>query len=120
MNMDPLSAIHRIALKVSAWQKAQEGGYSVTKKAERVPEVSELRQEIKSLGVVELDYFSEGLDCIQCAQASRAAIVLGWTGFIDLLQNKIGKDNYAALNSILRASFPGIYKKRSHIACKND
>ena len=118
--MDPLFLAKRIALKASLWQKAQESAYVVTKRAERVPEVSELRQEIKSLGVVELDYFAEGLDCIQYAQAARAAIVLGWTGFIDLLQNKIGKDDYAALNSILRASFPGIYKKRSQIACKND
>ena len=54
------------------------------------------------------------------AQAPRAAIVLGWTGFIDLLQNKIGKDNYDALNATLRTSFPGVYKKNSSITCKND
>ena len=120
MNMDSLSIIHRIALKASAWQKAQEGGYVVTKKAERVPEVNELRQEIKSLGVGELDYFSEGLDCIQYAQAPRAAIVLGWTGFIDLLQNKIGKDNYDSLNTILKTAFHGVYKKKSQIATKQD
>jgi len=120
MKTDLLSIAHRLALKASTWQKVQEGGYVVTKKAERVPEVNELRQEIKSLGVVELDYFSEGLDCIQYAQASRAAIVLGWAGFIDLLQNKISKDNYIGLNSILKIAFHGIHKKKSQITNKQD
>jgi hypothetical protein len=118
--IDSLSVARNIVLKASIWQKAQEGAYVVTKRAERVPEVNELRQEIKSLGVAELDYFSEGLDCIQYAQASRAAIVLGWTGFIDLLQNKIGKDNYDSLNAILKTAFHGVYKKKPRIATKQD
>jgi len=118
--MDSLFLAKNIASKISAWRKAQEDAYVVIRRAERVPEVSELRQEIRSLGIVELNYFAEGLDCIQYAQAPRAAIVLGWTGFIDLLQKKIGKDNCSALNSILKTSFPGVYKKSSSVTCNND
>lgn len=89
--------------------------FAIKKRPERVPEVSELRAEIKQLGVTELSYFEEGLDCIQFAQASRASIVLGWTGYIDLLQKKVGEDGFNSLNSILKSDFSGVYKKAKQI-----
>lgn len=109
-----------VAEKAAAWRNTQADGLVVTRRAERVPEVSELRHEIRALGVKEFKYFSEGLDCIQYAQAPRAAIVLGWTGFIDLLQNRIARDNFAALNAILKTEFHGVHKKVGHIKTKED
>ena len=85
-------------------------GVAVSRGPERVPEVNELRREIKALGVPELSYFDEGLDCIAYAQASRAAIVMGWTGYIDLLQKKIADDSFVALNGILKTEFAGVHK----------
>jgi len=41
--------------------------------------------------------------------------LLGWTGFIDLLQSKIGRDNYTSLNSILKLEFHAVHKKVGHI-----
>jgi hypothetical protein len=96
--------------------RALEGaGAAVTRGPERVPEVNELRSEIKALGVPELRYFEEGLDCIAYAQASRAAIVMGWTGYIDLLQKKMADDGFLALNGIMKAEFRGVYNKAGKI-----
>lgn len=117
--MDNLALIRVIADRASRWRTQQSEGYAISKGPERVPEVSELRGELRALGVTEFKYFSEGLDCIQYAQAPRAAIILGWTGFIDLLQNRIGRDSFAALNAILKVQFHGVYKKQSQIRTKD-
>lgn len=103
--MDQLDDTQDFVKRLVRWRASQAAGYSVSRGPERVPEVSELRKSLLSLGVKDLMYFDEGLDCIQYAQAPRAAIVLGWTGFIDLLQTKIGSDNFVALNAILKRSF---------------
>jgi hypothetical protein len=120
MTMDSLDCVRTFAERIAIWQQSNAERFVVVRRAERVPEVSDLRKEIQSLGVKEFKYFSEGLDCIQYAQAPRAAIVLGWTGFIDLLQNRIGRDNFKALNSILKTEFHGIYKRKPCIYNKKD
>ncbi len=94
--------------------------FTVKRGAERVPEVNELRAEIKKLGVEDLTYFEEGLDCIQYAQASRAAIVLGWTGLIDLLQTKVVGPDLATLNANLNVWFHGIARKISRVQTIDD
>ncbi len=113
--MDNLDAVRSFAERISSWRTHHTQGYVVSRGPERVPEVSELRRNLLSLGITDLKYFDEGLDCIQYAQAPRAAIVLGWTGLIDLLQSKIGQDNYTFLNSILKIEFHAIHKKVGHI-----
>jgi hypothetical protein len=113
--MDYLDGAQDFVTKLVRWRAIQADGYLVSRGPERVPEVSELRRSLVSLGTKDLKYFDEGLDCIQYAQAPRAAIVLGWTGFIDLLQSKIGRDNYASLNSILKLEFHAVHKKVGHI-----
>jgi hypothetical protein len=118
--MDPLEQAKAFALRVGSWTELQRESYGVARRPERVPEVNELRQRLKSLGVKELDYFSEGLDCVQYAQAPRAAIVLGWTGFVDLVQAKMERDKFAALNAILKLEFHGIYKRYGQIKSRTD
>ena len=118
--LEQLDLIKSFTFKIASWTHKQENDFVVTKRAERVPEVNELRREIRSMGVYELKYFEEGLDCIEYAHAARAAIVMGWTGFIDLLQNRIAKDNYRELNAILKLRFHGIYKKCSSIKDRDD
>jgi hypothetical protein len=101
--------------------KALEGsGVAVSRGPERVPEVNELRREIEAMNVPELSYFDEGLDCIAYAQASRAAIVMGWTGFIDLLQKKIAGDGFVALNGILKVEFPGVHRKAKQVGSTDE
>ena len=102
------------------WRATQAEAYSVSRGPERVPEVSELHRQLRSLGVKDLGYFAEGLDCIQYAQASRAAIVLGWTGFIDLLQLKLAREDYSSLNAVLKAAFHAIHKKVGAIKTRSD
>lgn len=118
--MDQLDDTQDFVKRLVRWRASQAAGYSVSRGPERVPEVSELRKSLLSLGVKDLMYFDEGLDCIQYAQAPRAAIVLGWTGFIDLLQTKIGSDNFVALNAILKTEFHGVHKKVGNIKDRND
>lgn len=117
--MNDLALIRTIADRASRWRAQQSEGYAISKGPERVPEVSELRGELRALGVTEFKYFSEGLDCIQYAQAPRAAIILGWTGFIDLLQNRIARDGFVGLNAILKLDFHGVYKKVSQVKSKD-
>jgi hypothetical protein len=118
--MDQLDDTQQFVTRLVQWRAAQAAGYLVTRGPERVPEVSELRSSLLALGVKDLRYFDEGLDCIQYAQAPRAAIVLGWTGLIDLLQTKVGRDNFASLNAILNVGFHGVYKSAGKIKDRNE
>jgi hypothetical protein len=118
--MDNLDAVRSIADKVSSWRATHTQGYVVSRGPERVPEVSELRASLMALGVKELKYFDEGLDCIQYAQAARAAVVLGWTGYIDLLQSRIGRDGYTNLNGILKTEFHAVYKRAGKIKDRDE
>ncbi len=118
--MDYLSNLERLHSSVQRFRGSVAANYTVEKSPQRVPEINELRQEIKLLGVGDLSYFEEGLNCIEFAQASRAAIVLGWTGFIDLLQGKMSQDQYASLNAILKSDFAGVHRKKSRIATRGD
>jgi hypothetical protein len=118
--MDHLDSAREFVTRLARWRAIQADGYLISRGPERVPEVSELRRSLLSLGVKDLKYFDEGLDCIQYAQAPRAAIVLGWTGLIDLLQLKIGRDGYASLNSILKTEFHAIHKRLGHIKARED
>jgi len=118
--MDNLDAIRAVAERISSWSAIQKQSYVASKRPERVPEVAELRASLVALGVKELSYFEEGLDCIQYAQAARAAIVLGWTGFNDLLQSKIASDGFAALNGILKVEFHGVHKKAGAIKSREE
>ena len=99
-----LTRANQLVEAVRRIQKTEIPSVSVLRGPKRVPEVNELRAEIKALGVSQLSYFEEGLDCIQYAQASRAAIVMGWTGFIDLLQSKklgiLGTHAYKQLDAM--------------------
>jgi len=113
--MEYLNKLEQLVGAANRISRSDVNRFAVKKRPERVPEVSELRAEIKQLGVRELSYFEEGLDCIQFAQASRASIVLGWTGYIDLLQKKIGEDGFTKLNAILKSDFGGVYKKAGKI-----
>jgi|GEM_PF-4978527 len=74
--MDYLDGVQDFVTKLVRWRAIQADGYLVSRGPERVPEVSELRRSLVSLGPKDLKYFNEGLDCIQYAQAPRAAIVL--------------------------------------------
>jgi hypothetical protein len=65
-----------------------------------------------------LSYFDEGLDCIQYAQASRLSIVGGWTGLIDLLQSRLERDSFVALNSIIKMEFHAVHKKVGQIGTR--
>jgi hypothetical protein len=116
--MDQITTARLLAERAAKWRESYSQSYAVTRGAERVPEVNELRRELVTLGVKEVDYFAEGLDCIQYAQASRAAIVLGWTGYIDLLQDRIGRDSFAALNAMLKMEFHGVHKKAGQVTSK--
>jgi hypothetical protein len=118
--MDHISKARDVALSAAKWSELQASSYGVAKRPERVPEVSELRRRIKALGVKDLDYFDEGLDCVQYAQAPRAAIVMAWTGFIDLLQLKFDRDKYTDLNAILKLEFHGVYKRVGQIKTRED
>ena len=109
--MDTLSSTLAYVKRVAEWQTTQAGPYTSLRRPERVPEVGELRLELRGFGIKELKYFDEGLDCIQYAQAPRAAIVLGWTGFVDLLQARIARDGFVGLNGILKTEFHGVYKR---------
>jgi hypothetical protein len=109
--MEQLRIAEEFVTKLVRWRVAQTDLYEVSRGPERVLEVSDLRRNLRSLGIKDLDYFDEGLDCIQYAQASRGAIVLAWTGLVDLLQAKIGRDGYVSLNAILNTAFRGIHKK---------
>jgi hypothetical protein len=118
--MDSLAYAKKVALRAAKWSELQEDSYGIARRPERVPEVSELRQRIKALGVKDLDYFGEGLDCIQYAQAPRAAIVMAWAGFIDMLQLKFDRDKYAALNAILKFDFHGVHKRLGQVKTRDD
>jgi hypothetical protein len=118
--MDSVDAARNFAGRVAFWRAAQTDGYVVTRGPERVPQVRELKQELLKLGIKELKYFDEGLDCIQYAQAPRAAIVLGWTGFVDLLEGKLERDTFNGLNAILKMEFHGVHKKIGHITSKKE
>jgi hypothetical protein len=59
-----------------------------------------IRTKIEGLNVELPSYFDEGINCIQYAQAPRAAIVLDWTGFVDLLTQRFVRE-LDALNSAL-------------------
>ena len=113
--MDRLSSALAYVKRVAEWRSAQGASYVNVRRPERVPEVSELRRDLLTLGIKELSYCDEGLDCIQYAQAPRAAIVLGWTGFIDLLQARIARDGFVALNAILKTEFHGVHKRAGKI-----
>lgn len=113
--MDSLDQAKEFAVRAAKWVEVQQNSYGASKRAERVPEVSELRQRLLALGIKDLDYFGEGLDCIQYAHAPRAAIVLAWTGFIDLLQLKFERDSFNQLNGILKMEFHGVHKKLGQI-----
>lgn len=118
--MEELRIAEGFVTKLVRWRAIQADAYGVSRSPERVPEVSDLRRSLRSLGIKDLNYFDEGLDCIQYAQASRGAIVLGWTGFIDLLQSKVARDDYISLNAILKTAFHGIHKKLGQIRTRND
>jgi hypothetical protein len=97
------------------WRAHEAEAYTVKRGPERVPEVNELRRNLRALGVADLSYFGEGLDSVEYAQAPRAAIVLAWTGLMDLLQSKLARDAFAALNAILKTEFHGVYKRIGQI-----
>ena len=118
--MEYLTRVKQLVRAVSRIRKLEGAAVSVSRGPARVSEVNELRAEVKALGVSDLSYFEEGLDCIQHAQASRAAIVVGWTGFVDLLQKKIGEDGFVALNGILKQEFRGVYKKIKRISATGE
>ena len=118
--MDSVDAARDFAGRVASWRAAQTTGYVVVRGPERVPQVRELKQELQKLGIKELKYFEEGLDCIQYAQAPRAAVVLGWTGFIDLLETRLERDTFKDLNAILKMEFHGIYNKVGHLRSRKD
>ncbi len=118
--MDTLEQTKSLALRLANWTYQQKDAYAVARRPSRVPEVNELRQELRQLGVKEFRYFEEGLDCIEYAQASRAAIVLGWTGFVDLLQLKLQKDSFTALNGILKTDFHGVHKRCAQLKTRDD
>jgi hypothetical protein len=69
-----------------------------------------IRNSLAQLPLVEKKYFNEGLSCIQFAQAPRAAIVLGWTGFMDVLHNRLARD-LVALNQAFAKKFPKLHSK---------
>jgi hypothetical protein len=118
--MDSVDAARDFVGRVASWRAAQTSGYVVVRGPERVPHVSELKQDLLKLGIKELNYFEEGLDCIQYAQAPRAAIVLGWTGFIDLLESRLERNTFSELNAILNTDFHGIYKKLGHVKSRKE
>lgn len=118
--MDYLQKVESLVDAVNHLAKFDVSALTVVRGPARVPEVNELRSELKLLGLKSLEYFAEGLDCIEYAQAPRAAIVMGWTGYIDLLQKKISDDSFGALNAILKLSFHGVYKKCSQIKSIDD
>ncbi len=118
--MDYLTRARELVEAIARLKELVIPSVTVSRGPQRVPEVNELRREIKDLGVSQLSYFEEGLDCIQYAQASRAAIVLGWTGFIDLLQKKLAVDGFVALNGILKSGFRGVYNKVKKLSSTND
>jgi len=64
-------------------------------------QTQKIKQDLTALGVTQLSYFSEGLNCIQFAQAPRAAIVLAWSGFVDLLHQRFARD-LPAFNAALK------------------
>jgi hypothetical protein len=68
----------------------------------------EIKHRREQLGVTQLDYFNEGLNCIQFARAPRAAVVLGWSGFVDLLHQRFSRDP-VAFNSLLRSYRPRLH-----------
>jgi hypothetical protein len=68
----------------------------------------EIKDRLEKLGVNQMDYFNEGLNCIQFARAPRAAVVLGWSGFVDLLHQRFLRD-LAAFNSTLRSHRPRLH-----------
>jgi hypothetical protein len=70
----------------------------------------EIRNSLAKLPLSEKKYFNEGLACIQFAHAPRAAIVLGWTGFMDVLQSRLSRDP-VVLNQAFAKKFPKLHSK---------
>jgi hypothetical protein len=70
----------------------------------------QIRNSLAKLPIPQKNYFSEGLNCIQFAQAPRAAIVLGWSGFMDVLHDRLLR-NLTGLNQALAARFPKLHSK---------
>lgn len=118
--MDSVDSARAFVERVASWRAAQTSGYVVVRGPERVPQVRELKQGLQKLGIKELNYFEEGLDCIQYAQAPRAAIVLGWTGFIDLLESRLERNAFTELNAILKTDFHGIHKTLGHVKSRKE
>ena len=73
-----------------------------------------IKAELKAINCPQLSYFNEGLNCIQFAQAPRAAIVLAWTGFIDLLHQRFARD-FKTFNNAYSAKFEKLHKKSGDI-----
>jgi hypothetical protein len=69
-----------------------------------------IKKRLSALDVTQLKYFGEGLSCIESAKAPRAAIVLGWTGFIELLHQRFIHDPEAA-NAAFTTAFPKLHEK---------
>lgn len=73
-----------------------------------------VRAQLKAIDCAGQSYFSEGLDCIQFAGAPRAAIVLAWSGFIDLLHRRFASD-FDAFNQAYAVRFETLHKKSGDI-----
>jgi hypothetical protein len=51
-----------------------------------------IRAALHRLPAAQQRYFDEGLHCLQFARAPRAAIVLGWSGYMDALHRRLAQD----------------------------
>src|SRR4051812_22748487 len=78
-----------------------------------------VRGQLEGLGLTDIAYFIEGLNCIQFAQASRAAIVLGWSGFIDLFHRRLHRD-IEQVNAVFRTHFPKLSERIGNFAQLSD
>ena len=77
---------------------------------EAVQRAAIIRQTLEALPIAQQRYFSEGLHCIQYARAPRAAIVLGWAGFMDALHRRLASE-LQALQPKYAARFPKLSER---------
>jgi hypothetical protein len=69
---------------------------------------AEIREHLSRLENAPKKYFTEGLNCVQFAHSPRAAVVLGWTGFMDVLHHRLASD-LRSVNAALEKKFPKLH-----------